>query len=273
MRRQAAVVAVAVLALLSGCSAFGGGTPTASPSDEVTATATPTPTASPTATPTPYPDGYDETGIVNATAARESHLDAVLATGNFTLGYNATITEQNGTARVTVLQAVSPAEPRAVTDTFVLLNGTRGSGAVRRTRYYANGTQFVRVQRGGNTSYGTINGSLAPARFAGRQYVDPALTNVTYESTELVEQGGETFVRLRATEIENPGRLISDRIAAENVAGGEVTLVVGPDGIVRSLRYSAIVSVDGRTVRYRVSFAVAGVDRTPVERPEWARRG
>lgn len=268
MRRQVAVVAVAVLALLSGCSAFGGGTPTATPSD--TATATPSPTASPT--PAPYPAGYDENGIANATAARDAHLDGLLATANFTLGYNATITEPNGTARVTLLQAASPGQPRALTDTIIALNGTRGSGAVRRTRYYANGTQFVRVQRGDNTSFGTIDGGLPPAAFAGRQYVDPALTNVTYDSTERFEQGGETFFRLRATDIENPEALISDRIGAGDVAGGEVTLVVGPERVVRSLRYGATVTVDGRTVRYSVSFGVAGLDRTPVERPEWAER-
>jgi hypothetical protein len=263
MRRQVAVVAVAALALLSGCSAFGGGTPTATPSD--TATASPTPV--------PYPVGYDESGITNATAARAGHLDGLLATANFTLGYNATISEADGTSRVTLLQAVSPGEPRAVTDTFVTANGTRGSASVRRTRFYANGTQFVRVQRGGNTSFGTIDGTLPPAAFAGRQYVDPALTNVSYDSAERFEQGGETFLRLRATDIENPEALFSDRISAENVAGGEVTLVVGPEGVVRSLRYSATVTVDGQTVRYSVSFAVAGIGRTPVERPEWAQRG
>lgn len=268
MRRQVAVVAVAALALLSGCSAFGGGTPTPTPSG--TATAPPTPTASPT--PAPSPAGYDESGITNATAARDGHLEGLLATANFTLGYNATIRAPDGVSRVTLLQTVSPGEPRAVTDTFVTANGSRGSAGVRRTRFYANGTQFVRVQRSGNTSFGSIDGTLPAAAFAGRQFVDPALTNVSYDSAERFQQGGETFFQFRATDIENPEALISDRISAENVTGGQVTLVVGPDGIVRSLRYNATVDVDGRTVRYSVNFGVAGIGRTPVERPEWAQK-
>lgn len=144
IRRQVAVVAVAALALLSGCSAFGGGTPT----------------------PALSPAGYDESGITNATAARDGHLEGLLATANFTLWYNATIRAPDGVSRVTLLQTVSPGEPRAVTDTFVTASGSRGSAGVRRTRFYANGTQFVRVQRSGNTSFGSIDGTLPTAAFA-----------------------------------------------------------------------------------------------------------
>lgn len=262
MRRQVAAVPVGLLVLSSGCSLFDAGTPTDVP---------PPTTETPTATPAPYPAGYADEGITNATAARNGHLQGVLATGNVGLGYNATIRDPNGTRTVTTLQFVSPGEPRALTDTVVAANGSRGSGAVRRTRFCANGTQYVRERRAGNTSYGSIDGELPPAAFAGRQYVDPALTNVSYDSVERVERDGETFFRLRASAIEDPGALLSDRLSTEDVTGGNVTLTVGPEGVVRSLQYRATVEVDGRTVNYWVSFAVAGIDRTPVERPEWAR--
>jgi hypothetical protein len=265
MRRQAAVVAVAVLVVLSGCSLFGSGTPTGS--DE--ATGTPTPTA----TPTPYPTGYSADGITNATAARAAHVNGLLATDNFTLGYNATVRGENGTSRITLVQAVSPGEPRALTDTVIAATGDRGSGGLRRTRFYANGTQYVRVQQGGNTSYGTINGTVPPEAFVGRQYTDAAITNVSYDAAERFEQGGETFFRFTASDIGNPGALLSPRIDADNVTGGNVTLVVGADGVVQSVRYRATVQQDGRTVRYGVTFAIAGVDRTPVQRPSWAQRG
>jgi hypothetical protein len=267
MRRQVAAVLVGLLVLSSGCSLFDAGTPTGVPSPTATATGTPT------TTPAPYPAGYADEGVANATAARDGHLRGVLATGNYSLGYNATIRDPNGTRTVTVLQFVSPGEPRALTDTVIVANGSRGSGAVRRARFYANGTQYVREQRAGNTTYGTIDGELPPAAFAGRQYVDPALTNVSYDSVERIERDGETFFRLRASEIEDPGALLSDRLSAGNVTAGNVTLTVGPEGIVRSLRYRATVDVEGRTVNYGVSFAVAGIDRTPVERPEWAQEG
>lgn len=263
MRRQAAVVAVTALVLLSGCSLFGGGPST--PDDGPAATATPT------ATPVPYPSGYSTDGVTNATAARRGHVDGLLATDNFSLGYNATVRTPNGTSRVTVLQVVSPGEPRALTDTVVAASGTRGSSAVRRTRYYANGTQYVRVQRGGNVSYGTINGTLPASAFAGRQYVDAVLTNVSYDTATRFERGNETFFRFTASGIDDPGALLSERIAPRDVTGGNVTLVVDRDGVVQSVRYRATVQRDGRTLRYGVSFAVAGVNQTSVQRPEWAR--
>lgn len=268
MRRQVAVVAVTVLVLLSGCSLFGGGTPTGT--DEPTGTATATGT--PTATPVPYPTGYSENGVANATAARAGHVNGLLATDNFTLGYNATVRDENGTSRITLVQAVSPGGPRALADTVISASGDRGSGALRRTRYYANGTQYVRVRRGGNTSYGTIDEPLPPEAFVGRQYIDAAISNVTYDDAERFEQGGETFFRFTASDIEDPGALLSERIVPADVTGGNVTLVVDRSGIVRSVRYRATVQQDGRTVSYGVTFAVAGVGRTTVERPSWAQR-
>lgn len=269
MRRQAAVVAVAVLVLLSGCSLFGSGTPTGT--DEPTAT--PTATATPTPTPAPYPTGYSADGVTNATAARAAHTDGLLAVDNFTLGYNATVRDENGTSRITLLQAVSPSEPRALTDTIIAATGDRGSGAVRRTRFYANGTQYVRLQRGDNTTYGTINRTIPPEALVGRQYTDAAITNVSYDTAERFEQGGETFFRFTASNIDDPGALLSSRINASEVTGGNVSLVVDGDGVVQSVRYRATVQRDGRTVRYGVTFAVAGIDQTPVERPSWAQQG
>lgn len=264
MRRQVAAVPVGLLVLPSGCSLFDAGTSTgAQPS--------PTATETPTTAPAPSPAGYADGGITNATAARNGHLQGVLATGNVSLGYNATIRDPNGTRTVTVLQFVPPGEPRALTDTVVAAGGSRGSGAVRRTRFYANGAQYVREQRAG-TTYGSIDGELPPAAFAGRQHVDPALTKVSYDSIERVERDGKTLFPLRASAIGDPGALLSDRLSAEDVTGGNVTLTVGPEGVIRSLRYRATVEADGRTVNYGVSFAVAGIDRTPVERPEWARK-
>ncbi|WP_276261304.1 DUF7537 family lipoprotein [Haloglomus litoreum] len=271
MRRQAAIVVVAALVLLSGCSLLGGPTPTGTDDPTSTATATPRATASPT--PAPYPSGYAASGVTNATAARQGHVEGLLSAANFTLGYNATVRTENGTSRITLVQAVSPAEPRAVSDTLISASGTRGSGAVRRTRFYANGTQYLRVQRGGNTTYGTIDGTVPPATFVGRQYVDAALTNVTYDRASRVERSGGAFFRFTADDIEDPGALLSSRVAPENVTGGNVTLVVNGDGVVQSVRYRATVQRDGRPVRYGVAFAIAGIDRTPVQRPEWAREG
>jgi hypothetical protein len=275
MRRQAATLVVVALVLLSGCSLLDGGTPTpgAEPTSTPTASPTPTLTASPTPTPVPYPEGYSGEGVTNATAARGGHIDGLLATTNFSLGYNATVRTPNGTSQVTLLQAVSPGGPRALTDTVIAATGNRGSGAVRRTRFYTNATQFIRIQRDGNTTFGTINGTLPAEAFVGRQYVDAALTNVSYDGGERVEQAGETFFRFNATGIEDPGALLSSRIAPEDVTGGQVTLVVDRDGVVRSVQYSATVERNGETIRYSVAFAVSGIDQTPVQRPDWAQRG
>jgi hypothetical protein len=267
MRRQVAVAAVAVLVVLSGCSLFGGGTPTGTDEPTTTATSTATPA------PAPYPSGYSADGVANATAARAAHVSGLLATDNFTLGYNATVRGENGTSRITLVQAVSPGEPRALTDTVIAATGNRGAGGLRRTRFYANGTQYIRIQQGGNTSYGTIDGTVPPEAFVGRQYTDAAITNVSYDTTERFEQGGETFFRFTASDIDDPGALLSSRIDAGDVTGGNVTMVVGTDGVVQSVRYRATVQQDGRTVQYGVTFAIAGVDRTTVQRPSWAQRG
>lgn len=264
MRRQAAILAVLALVLLSGCSLLGG---------DSTPTTEPTATATATETPVPYPAGYSADGVTNATAARTGHVEGLLATGNFTLGYNATIRAENGTSRVTLLQAVSPAEPRALSDTVVASTGDRGSQVVRRTRYYANGTQYVRLQRGKNTSYGTIDGTLPATSFVGSQYVDAVLTNVSYDTATRVERGGETYFRFTASGIDDPGALLSDRVSPEEVSGGNVTLVVDRDGVVKSVRYDATISREGRTTRYSVTFAVAGVGNTTVQRPDWAQEG
>ncbi|PSP97620.1 hypothetical protein BRC89_10780 [Halobacteriales archaeon QS_4_70_19] len=262
MRRQAAILAVLALVLLSGCSLLGG---------EATPTTEPTATATATETPVPYPDGYSSDGVTNATAARAGHVDGLLATANYTLGYNATVCAENGTTRVTLLQSISPAEPRALSDTIVASGGDRGSQAVRRTRYYADGTQYVRVQRDGNTSYGTINGTVPATAFVGSQYVDAVLTNVSYDTATRFERANETFFRFTTSSIDDPGALLSDGISPDEVASGNVTLVVDRDGIVQSVRYNATVSRDGRTTRYSVTVAVAGIGNTTVQRPDWAQ--
>jgi hypothetical protein len=288
MRRAFVAVLLAALVLLSGCSLLGGGgtptsdaspgSPTATPAGTPTPTGTATPTPSPTATPTPppRPEGYGSSDVTNATTARVEHTDGLLARSNFTLAYVATVRTPNGTASISLLQGVDTAGdgPRVVADTVLGATGDRGNGSRRRTRYYANGTEYIRVAgAGGNVSYGTVNRTLPGSTCVGLQYVSPAATNVSYERGERFTRNGTTYVRYHAEEIDDPGALLSSRVRNGSVTGGNVTLVVDSAGVVRSIDYRATVERDGRAIRYRVQFGVSRLDGTTVRRPDWAQRG
>lgn len=141
-----ATLGLVVLLVLSGCSAFQGGTPTASP----TATGTPAPSAtpSPTVTPTPtptatplpdaatasYPDGFDRAGITNASVAL-STFDRLLAEGRYRATANVT-TDYGTTDYSTTTVTAASTRVRWPNGTLVQYETTFDD------QYHRNGTIF-----------------------------------------------------------------------------------------------------------------------------------
>lgn len=220
-----------------------------------------------------YPPGYAASGITDASAAQQAHVDGLVATDSFAFVSNTTLQSGEGTTQTELVQRVSPDEPRALTDTFISSTGEQGSTVVRRTRYYENGSQYIRVQEGQETSYGRVNATLQPSAFVGRQYVGGVLSNVSFDETSRIRESGETFFRLRATDLEDSESLRSSQQSSGEVVDGNVTMVVDRDGIVRALRYTATLGQDGETVQYNATFLTVGLDGTEAERPDWAQEG
>ncbi|WP_255195923.1 DUF7537 family lipoprotein [Halorarius litoreus] len=274
MRTQTlATLAVAAMLVLAGCSFAGGGqsTPTDgsgavtdTPADDGSG---PSGTESPAGQSFSYPAGYDEGGVVNATEAAASHRAALLATGGFTVDYDADVTTPNTTTYVRYDQRVETGSEEVVRQTNVTSGDLQGLVV----RYYADDTVYVKSQQPGseNTTYANSSQSYSLASFTGVEFVVPALSDVSFASSERTTRDGTPVVVYSDATLDRAGSVFGNGVQANNVSDFSATLVVGEDGIVRELTYSATVTTGGVDRQVDVTVRVSGVDETTVDQPDW----
>lgn len=269
MRKRIVVtLLVASLVLLAGCS---GGTSSPTPT-ETPGTTGDTPTATDGSTDTPagqtgtYPAGYEEAGVANATTAASTHREALTATDGFAVDYDATVTTPNATTTVTYDQRVETGSREVVRRT----NVTSGDVSGQVVRYYVDDTVYFRSQQpGAETTYGNQSQRYAVSGFTGIEFVSPALTDVSFGSSEVTTRDGTEVVVYSDATLDATDGLFGEDVDRANVSDFAATLVVGTDGIVRELSYAATVERrDGdRTVE--VTVAVSGIGSTTVDEPSW----
>ncbi|MFB6169512.1 MAG: hypothetical protein ABEJ06_00040 [Haloarculaceae archaeon] len=249
MRRRFAVTALVALVLVAGC--VGG------PSEE-TSTATPTPTATETTTAAPsYPTGFGPDGVTNASAAASAHADALLASDGFTFAFNAT-RRDGGERRGVYLSRVD------LTDRQVLTYVHRPD--TRYVQFYGDGVVYENLTQNGETKYASQNATIPLNGTTGRSTVAQLLGGVEYGSPERVD-GGFRYGSERL--VDARGIVGVDRA---NVSSFEAAVVVGEDGVVRSITYESTYTQGGQQFTVTGELATSKVGSTDVERPDWTAK-
>lgn len=263
MRRTLAVVLLAVLLALSGCSLLGGSTPTPTLT-EASTPASPTVSPTPTTTPAPYPPGYGERGVIDADRAIDAHTASMLERKSFIVEYNGSAFTGDQLATINSLQTVNLSTDRAYVITTV---GGRGTT----TQYFADGKAYVRDDLSGdnNTYYSSRNSAFQPRDYTGTGLVGPLVQNVDYGAPERVQRRGGTFFRYRSSNVTAVQPILGDNVEPENVTEMEVGIVVSPSGIVHRGAYHATVERGDETLQIRVEVNSLGFRSTTVSPPDW----
>lgn len=252
------LLAVALVALLPGCSAIqgvtGGQRTTVTP-----APVTPTPTATPTAASTvgfagDLPPGVAPDGSVDVARLRRAHLRVVAGRAfrresrYFTSGWRDFFRPSNGT----VLVANASTYRR------------RTFGAENRTVYADPTGRYVRSWYGPDVS---TRVEPPAERNATRAFGRPALLRFVGGSAalSLVERDGTRYVRLFVSE--RPGSVLGGSTEVRNYTA---TAYVRPDGFVRAVHVEYDVQSGNRTIHLsrRVAYRLVAADAVTV--PDWA---
>lgn len=265
--RALAALVMASLLMLTGCSFDGGVSPTAA-DGRGTATAMETGTHSGQAP--VYPSGFDENGVVNASAVEASHRSALLATSGFSVTYHATVATPNATTRVRYDQQTEVDSGELLRRT----NVTSGDLTGEVVRYYANDTVYVKTREPGATEpgYDTRNKSYALGAATGLEFIRPALADVEYGASERTARDGVEVVVYDDATLGAADGLFGPNVSADDVSAFSARLVVGTDGVVRAITYEATVRRGGRARTVSVAIRVDTVGETTVDRPAWVDR-
>lgn len=255
--RVPTVVALVGLLLLAGCS-LGGPGAEESPGDS---------TETPAAANFTYPDGFDSNGVTNQSVATRGHREQLLASSGFTVTYDATVTATQNTTNVSYTQEVETGSE----EVHWRMNVSSGDQSGSRSQYYANDTVYSRARTvdGDAPSYSNRSKQYELGTFTGRDFVRPGLADVSYGSSEVTTHGGVPAVVYSDASVESTAGLFGEKTDPANVSEFSSTLVVGDEGIVRKLQYSATVTNDGTDRTVEVTVTVGEVGSTTVSRPEW----
>lgn len=254
--RRAVVVCVLVVAL-AGCSSLLG--PTQTPTPSPTATSSPTPTA----TPSPYPPGYGPNGVTAPATALDTHSAELLEAGSFFLSYNGTAFSDNRTVNVYSAQVVNISTDRA----YVITNVKGGTSTVQ---YYTNDSVYIQTNRPGeNTTYSSREARVQPRNFTGRGLYGPLLRYGEWGKAKSAANG--SFILYEATSFSRVKPVFGQSVDARNVTNVSATLVVGPEGIVRSVTYGATIQREQR-LEVGVAITTRRVGNTTVQPPSWLEK-
>ena len=263
MSRNGAVVAIAILLLVSGCLGLSGGETTPEPASESPAP-TPTPTDGPTPTPggtdtaaePPLPEGWSESGVEDPDAALRSHYGAVLGGPSATVQYRNGVLESDGGrgGNSTLGVTLEPAAQRM----YVRIDEEASSLEV----FYADGTL---------TQWDVENGSVAgrsemeyqrAVQSADIRVLKSQLLLYRLQLTGTAERDGSPVFVYNVSDVYT--NAASRTFGTARSGSGRV--VVGANGRVRDIETT--VTYTNGTVAYRYTHTDLG--ETAVETPDWA---
>jgi len=302
-RRVPLLVALALLAPLSGCSVMFGddgapATPTPAPTAEGEAAAERTPASTPTApeasaateTATAPPDG-EPTGAnvptatpaidprsVDAAALNAEHVAALETAGSFATESSLVVRNETATRYINGSYRVERDGPvlNAANITVVV------DGAVEdlptTTRYTDGGRTYERrVERTGDGVEVAYREGAEPY---GEDDPRPVNRTVAYTLGEIARAvvdgsawnrtGRGQFDGVAVTRYDAAGERFG--VEGADAAEGSATLVVDEDGVVRYVAYRFAVDAGGERTAYVYEAAYAGVGSTTVSEPDWTDR-
>jgi hypothetical protein len=253
-RNLLAVVTVASLLVLAGCSGSSGGG-TASPAGA-------TETTDPGAAAIGQPVGTSEAGIENASAL-------VAATGQRLTETDYAVTfvlrQGSGGQQLNVTQQV-----RSSLDDERRRYRFDSSGETN-VVFVADGTRHIQATSDGETTYTSreLGQPFADVHAVdmldGAESLGGILRSGTFERAGTVERDGRTLVRFDLTEFEGAGE-------GTTVVEANATVLVGEDGVVYSAARHIVLEEDGTTTRFDQAFRIETLGDVSVERPEWVER-
>lgn len=252
MRRTLAAVGLALLLTFSGCSVFGGGQSSPTPTAEQGLTADQTP---------PGVSAEDET-LTDATALLDAHTAALVDTGfRYELRTNATVV-QHGETRQVRRQQVTQVAPGATQYAYTTVNP--GS------RFDVWGNQSVqaaKVQFGDRVRY--RSGDPAdPKSLTGQNVLARYLSSGEWTVANVTErENGPTLVALSSsTPPEEAGAVPRN---TTDVRDYEATVVVDSDGRIYQFEADGTYTVDGEEGSFRIVYVLRSLEDPDVTRPDW----
>ncbi|NHN48223.1 hypothetical protein G9464_11500 [Halostella sp. JP-L12] len=196
-----------------------------------------------------YPDGYQEEGIPNATAALETHRERLAATGGVV---NATRSfgEDGGTASTLRIDA----------ERERIYSRQHRDDEIQREAFYRDGTLYRHYDDHVRTSDVTYEEANDRAQVGPLRTVDAL--NFSAAGTTVVD--GTPAVRYEVTEVDR--RVVDVADDVESVSG---ELVVDEAGAVHRFEYRITIDEDGESRTYAGTYEVESYGETTVEAPDW----
>lgn len=250
MRRTFATVAIALLLVLSGCSALtgGGGTPTADPglsSDDA-------------------PPGVSAEGetLENASALLEAHTAALVETGfRYELRTNATVV-QRGEMRQVRRQQVARVAPGVSQYNYTTVNP-----ASRFDVWGNQSVQAAKVQFGDRVQYRRGEPASGTA-LTGQNVFDRYLSSGEWTVTNVTErEGSTTLVALTSNTAPTEAGAVPQN--ATDVRDYEAQIVVDEDGRIYQFEASGTYTIDGEAGSFHIRYVLRSLEDPGVTRPEW----
>jgi hypothetical protein len=273
---RTSTVAIALVVLLSGCSAFTGGS-------EPTQTLTP---ADAPAT-TSYPPGIDASGVVSPDALADAHGERD-DNVSYTLVSNRTVTYENGSIRSELRTRIALAVNRSYLTT-ISTAGPEGPVLLGRppaaATYWSDGETYARqFTRDGTTTYNTFSPPdqytgtwqfwARTVAFGGRSGYAGQTIRRTFTAIPTTLEGREatantTLYRLTGTDATSTDFAAPEIDTVENLT---FDAVVDRDGLVRRIHYRFDGRIDGTPVQVERTIAYRNVGNTTVGKPAWLSR-
>lgn len=248
-RNVLAVVAVASLLLLAGCSGSSGGG-TTSPAGEVT---------DPDSAAVGQPVGTSDAGIENASALVAA-TGQRLAETDYAVRFG--LRQESGSQQLNVTQRI-----RSSLDDERRRYRFDSSGETN-VAFVADGTRYIQATSDGETTYTSRELGQPFADVHAVEMLDGAeslggiLRSGTFERAGTVKRDGRTLVRFDLTAFEGAGE-------GTTVVEANATVLVGADGVVYSAARHVVLEEDGTTTRFDQTFRIEALGDVSVERPEW----
>lgn len=285
-RRVTLLIALAVVASLSGCSVLLGGDgsspkPTAGP--QGTDAPTPEPTTEPSAsggvTDPAIPAGTATDGQqqyeFDAAALNADHVAALEAAGSFSRQSSLVIRNASATRYINGSYAVERGGPAANTANITYVVDGAVDDLPPTTRYTGGGTTYERqVER-------TDGGTETRYRSGSEPYGDadprPVNETVAYTLGQIARDvvDSSTWNRSGSGQVDGADVTRYDTSGAQFGVGlgadtdGAATLVVDESGVVRYVAYRFVVAAGGASTEYVYEAGYTGVGSTTVDEPAW----
>ena len=260
-RSALAVSVLLVCVLLAGCSALlGDGNGDGA---SVGGTADPTPDVSTF----DYADGFGPEGIVDGSAAVESHRSGLIAAGSYATAFNYTLDTTEGMQVFDVEGQVDFDATRVRQQ--VVFDRPNANSTVE--IYRTDDTLYRRSETQNDTSFQRQSLPFDAENRTALDPVRPLLSNISGYEASVGDRDGATVVVYEKDSSEGVDSFYGVRDSA-NITSFSGRFTVGADGVVRSASYELGYVVGGEERTLTVEYTVSAVGETSVSEPGWTDR-